>query len=107
MDKKSFHTDARGFHITFPNGVRLSTQFAAGNYCENYNSREWEATDNSSNDCEIAIIGADGVWLTDIILQCGDDIKGYIPIEEWLSVVDKCKNYLPNTPQHNTNIIGD
>jgi len=29
-------TQGKGFHLNFPNGVTLSTQFGAGNYGDNY-----------------------------------------------------------------------
>jgi len=34
--KKFRITHNKGFHITFPNGLTLSTQFGGGNYCENH-----------------------------------------------------------------------
>lgn len=33
-------TGNRGFHIMFPNGIILSTQFGYGNYCDNYDKNE-------------------------------------------------------------------
>ena len=91
-------TSGKGFHITFPNGVTLSTQIGWGNYCSNYGfkgSYEEMATKNSweSHDCEIAIWNKDGNWITNKIVEDCDQVKGYIEIEEWLKIFDKCKRY--------------
>jgi hypothetical protein len=90
-------TDGKGFHITFPNGVTLSTQIGYENYCENYkitedfekqiNKNDWE-----SKDCEIAIWDKNR-WLTNKILNNGDDVEGHVKIDRWLEIFEKCKNY--------------
>lgn len=59
-------TNSKGFHLTFPNGVTLSTQFGGGNYCDNYNFPiGTEKKENmKSNDSEIAIWNSKGEWIT-------------------------------------------
>jgi hypothetical protein len=95
-------TSGKGFLITFKNGVTLSTQIGYYNYCDNYfsddksfdkiqelvNKNDWE-----SKNCEIAIWDKDGNWLTDKILNIGDDVCGYVELDEWLEILEKCKNY--------------
>jgi hypothetical protein len=89
-------TENRGFKITFPNGLILSTQFGPGNYGTNHDAsfftdrREgFEATQ-----VEIAVFKAsDRDFLTRQVLGHDDDVKGYVDINEWLEIVDKVKNY--------------
>lgn len=102
--RKTFRTCGnKGFHITFPNGCTLSTQFGWGNYCENYNLKENEVldvfkhmreNDVASNDCEIMM------WLensdrsiTDEWSKNGDSVQGHVDINQWLSAFDFCRNY--------------
>lgn len=93
----------RGFHITFPNGVMLSTQFGWGNYCENYNSdltptEEMKKTDWESDDAEIAIIAPEG-WITKKFKDKGDDVLGHVQIKEWLKAFDWARRYRPRKPK--------
>jgi hypothetical protein len=110
MERKSFKiTGSKGFHITFPNGVTLSTQFGWGNYCENYNNEEISIfrslnnenmPDVESNDCEVAIwVGKsdDGThkWITNECEFCEseDSVEGHVKIDKWLNIFEWCKNY--------------
>lgn len=86
---------AGGFHITFPNGVTLSTQFRWGNYCENYNSNEFDKTSWESNNAEIAIWGPGKVWITEEFEDKGDDVIGYVSFEKWLKIFDWCRQHEP------------
>jgi len=82
--------DGHGFSMTFANGVTVSVQFGAGNYCGNYPSgiagQEKPHGRHSSPDAEIAILGpkpTDPVtrrpWLTkDFDPAHGDDVKGWV-----------------------------
>lgn len=59
-------TDGKGFHIEFENGITVSVQFGAGNYCQNYNSRETvlqTGGNMTSMDAEVAIWDKEGNWL--------------------------------------------
>jgi len=104
-ERKSFEVNynrARGFKITFPNGIVLSTQFGMTNYCEN---RETYISNKeniqNSNDAEVAIWHKDNPdeWLTremykDVFgSELCDDVIGYINIAEWLEIFEWCKNY--------------
>jgi hypothetical protein len=87
-------TFSKGFHITFPNGVTLSTQFGWGNYCENRDMSSRETPDPLvSKNAEIAIWNEKEEWITDEILKNGDMVQGYVDIVEWLEIIEKCKNY--------------
>jgi len=96
-------TGSRGFHLLFENGIILSTQFGGGAYCENYDMEigsEQRLHRLESKDVEIGIF-EDGVggWLTkQAYLECfdediGDDVKGYVKLPEWLTVLDWCRSY--------------
>lgn len=93
--KKTFRTcDNKGFQITFPNGVTLSTQFGWANYCEHYDDPmpdfKLRAPDIESNDAEIAIFGPNGKWLTREFKDRDDDVIGRVRIAEWLMAFKFC-----------------
>src|SRR5258708_3963724 len=102
-DMKNFSTKGnKGFYIKFPNGVLLSTQFGYANYCSNYfhvpvPSIEKIANrpDCSSDDCEVAIIGPDGAWITGQYDPENHQVIGYVDIKRWLEIVEWCKNWKP------------
>lgn len=91
-------TQNKGFHITFPNGVTVSTQFGAGNYCDNHYAPVSfeERKDTSSSDCEIGIWRKkDYAWCTSEVLKVagltdkygGDVVVGYVSPEDWLKII--------------------
>ncbi|MBE9541538.1 MAG: hypothetical protein IMF01_04400 [Proteobacteria bacterium] len=93
-------TYCKGFHITFPNGLTLSTQFGSGNYCDNHDIEIGVKTQKvKSQNVEIAIWDKEGAWLTKQTYEekfnkeIGDDVAGYVEIEEWLEIVDWCREY--------------
>lgn len=46
----------KGFHMSFENGLTVSVQFGAGNYCDNYHDMDFFSDkDAQSSDAEIAI----------------------------------------------------
>ena len=99
-------TQGTGFHIVFPNGVVLSTQFGYRNYCENQDNIEYGGYNGipnfvESNDVEIAIWLSDNPdkWITREMAkdvfgeELHDDVMGWINIADWLKIVEWCKNY--------------
>jgi hypothetical protein len=108
--RKAFKTcDNKGFHITFPNGVTLSTQFGWANYCENYDDNYGKGNfekvfedqrdkGRSSNDAEIAIFTEDGDWITAEWSKNDDTVQGRVTIDQWLSALDFCRNWKPKSP---------
>lgn len=96
-EKKTFSSYGGGFHITFKNGVTLSTQYSVGNYCENRGGLGDDFGRDkvfNSNNCEIAIWDKEGEFLTKKILpDNGDDVKGWVELEEWFEILQKCKEY--------------
>lgn len=105
--RKTFKTcDNKGFQITFPNGVTLSTQFGWGNYCENYDKPNQFGDDVfkiqrengcESNNAEIAIFTSSGRWITDEWRDKGDNVIGHVYVDEWLSAFDFCRKYKSKT----------
>lgn len=87
-DKTGFAiTGARGFHVTFKNGVTVSVQFGAGNYCEHHvrdismigkekNHSPWE-----SIDAEVAMWDKEGAWLTGQYFE-DDQVHGWLAPDE-------------------------
>lgn len=52
-------TMRKGFHMTFENGLEVSVQWGAGNYCENHFPADRDfsfSKDARSSDAEIAVI---------------------------------------------------
>lgn len=97
--KKHFQTcDNKGFHLTFDNGLTLSTQFGPGNYGDNYDKPfHFSGTDiprsYDADQVEVAIIGSDGAWVTKQYRDDGDDVLPRVEFDEWLKIVDWCKNW--------------
>ncbi len=91
----------KGFHITFPNGVTVSTQFGGGNYSSNYNAEiKAISSDMSANTVEFAAWDKDGKWVTKQILRrlrlkTHDDVEGYVDIKLWLRLCDTARKLKP------------
>lgn len=100
-------TGNRGFHITFPNGITLSTQFGWGNYCNNYDKNELMGPnyligklDLMCEDAEVAIFCKE-TWLTEDMhrevfeFELGNNVMGHVNINQWLKILDWCKSNSP------------
>ena len=111
-DVKSFMVmKGRGFHINFPNGIRLSTQIGAECYCEHYDSHPCDCPPINkdgnrigvvqSDDAEIQLSGG-GATLAKCMQELfaddeeySDDILGYVKIDDWLEIVRWCMDFKP------------
>ena len=101
METKCFRiTGNRGFHITFPNGVTLSTQFGYGNYCGDYPESMNQSIEDvmerkpaSSNDVEVAIWDKERTWITDKYIGEDEQVIGFVSMKEWLKIFDGARNY--------------
>jgi len=83
-------TYARGWHLTFSNGVTVSVQFGPGNYCQNRHLSIDDPSGYASRlhalECpsaEVAVWDRSGKWITkDIAKALGldesDDVLGYV-----------------------------
>lgn len=105
-------TECRGFHITFPNKVTLSTQFGYIHYCENRCNEKYNEeniikfvtehktlTNIESNTVEIGIWDKEGRWITKEMAKdvfdkdIADDVIGWVTIEDWIKIFEWCKEY--------------
>ena len=86
-------TRNHGFQMTFENGITISVQFGAGNYCErkgatvSYRGDMDAATPIvESNNAEIAIWDKDGKWFN----FGSDTVKGWVDANEVAEWIHKC-----------------
>lgn len=101
-----FSASGRGFHIHFPNGLTISTQFGGGNYCANRDrlpiGAEREMYRVDCENAEVAIFNTDGQggWRTkEIALAAGlgeqsDDVIGWVDFNDWLKLFDAARAFL-------------
>lgn len=98
MSKKFVSTMRKGFHMTFENGLTLSVQWGAGNYCDNHFPKDMDFTfskDAESNTAEIAIIYPDGEFLNPADFGIGDSdgmVAGYLTPEQVADLMYRVKN---------------
>jgi len=90
----------KGFHIKFPNGITLSTQFGPGNYGDNYDDPfimpdGKEKRSYQYFESEVAAWDEKGKWITDEYRPGSGGVIGYLDIGEWLKFFDWCRNYKP------------
>ena len=96
-------TGGKGFAITTGNGVTVSVQFGAGNYCDARGSAPRRdggspyAHDGASNhqceNAEIAVIFADGKWHN----WGYDDVVGYVAADEVARLIGYCQSWIPGS----------
>ena len=88
-----------GFQLTFENGITVSVQFGYGHYCANRNNRNFSRPQErcSSDNAEVAVIGANGEWLTrEVFEKLGwddpcDDVAGYVAADEVAKLIAACQ----------------
>jgi len=73
----------KGFTMTFKNGITISVQFGAGNYCERRNltapiQGEMQMNTVESKTAEIAIWDKEGTWFS----FGHDTVKGWVEADE-------------------------
>ena len=103
MDTPGFAVnEGKGFTITFPNGITLSTQIGPGNYCENFDMLATAAIPRrmESRTAELAVWGAKGEWITERMMAAlpaelidgrdGDDVVPHAPVALWVAAVAWC-----------------
>lgn len=87
-------TMRKGFHMTFENGLEVSTQWGAGNYCSNHFPADGDysfSKDAESSDAEIAIIYK-GKFLnpqrfTDEKISGDGMVSGYLSAEQVAKII--------------------
>jgi hypothetical protein len=91
-------TYGKGFQITFKNGITVSVQFGAGNYCKNHNLdnnpfRQIPDFTNSPN-AEIAIEDNEGNYITaKFDSQNGQNVIGWCNTDKVMKALNWAQNY--------------
>ena len=107
-------TGGKGFHLTFENGVTISTQFGGGNYCDNHDypivempystegQIKLEAKTPVCPNAEIMIWLEGSESITQEIVKkvlgedAGEDtVAGYIGIDDWTKIIAYLREYKP------------
>lgn len=92
--KKFNSTSNKGFNMTFANGITASVQWGAGNYCDNYFSKDFSfSKEASSNTAEVAAWNENDEWVTNKFCDTCDDVDGYLSPDEVLQFLNSCANY--------------
>lgn len=99
--KKFNSTMRKGFNMTFENGLTISVQWGAGNYCENHDKGDFTCrTDAHSDNAEIAVL-YNGKFLNIepfVPNHCYHDdvVCGWLSPEEVLYAMNKVQAFNPN-----------
>lgn len=92
--KKFNSTSNKGFNMTFANGITASVQWGAGNYCDNYFSKDFSfSKEASSNTAKVAAWNENDEWVTNKFCDTCDDVAGYLSPDEVLQFLNSCANY--------------
>ena len=86
MRKGFVSTMRKGFHMTFPNGLTVSVQWGAGNYCDNHYPEDHDfsfSKDAKSDTAEAAVIDASGEFIDpqtffDYEIYSDGEVVGYL-----------------------------
>lgn len=96
---KFVSTMRKGFQMTFENGLTVSVQWGAGNYCDNhYNMDFLYGKDMRSNTAEVAVMQGDRFLNANNFMNpedadwC-DDVVGYLSPEQVVDFLANAKNY--------------
>ena len=88
----------KGFLVTFPNGITLSTQFGGGDFCMNFDDPVENYTEGKQSvDAEIAVVDKEGNWRTREVMTLSgeieplDNVVGHVTVDLWCRVVDACR----------------
>ena len=103
MRKGFVSTMRKGFHMTFENGLTVSVQWGAGNYCDNHFPNDMDFTfskDAESNTAEIAVFGEDGEFInpqTFFLYEISTDgeVAGWLDPSQVVDLLTNVRNY-PN-----------
>lgn len=100
--KKKFNSTLRkGFNMTFENGLTISVQWGAGNYCDNHDNGDFTCrTDARSDTAEIAVLYNGEFLDIDQFLPEGaysdGTVCGWLSPEEVLYAMNKVQAFNPN-----------
>lgn len=96
--KKFASTMRKGFHMTFENGLTVSVQWGAGNYCDNYDDMDFSCSkDMMSDTAEVAVMQGRKFLYANRFLNpeesdgC-DQVVGYLSPEQVVDLLVNVKN---------------
>jgi len=96
--KKFVSTMRRGFHMTFENGLTVSVQWGAGNYCDNHNDVDFSCSKDARSDtAEVAVMQGRKFLNANHFLNpedadwC-DEVVGYLSPEQVAELLVSVKN---------------
>lgn len=99
--KKFVSTMRKGFQMTFENGLTVSVQWGAGNYCDNRFPDDMDfscSKDARSDTAEVAVmrnfkfLNANN-FLPEEDADWMDDVVGWLTPEQVVGLLERVKNY--------------
>ncbi len=104
MRKGFVSTMRKGFQMTFPNGLTVSVQWGAGNYCDNYFPEDMDfsfSKDAKSDTAEIAVIDPRGEFIDpqrffDYEIRSDGMVAGYFDPSQVVELLANVRDW-PNT----------
>lgn len=103
MKKGFVSTMRKGFHMTFPNGLTVSVQWGAGNYCDNHFPKDRDFTfskDAESDTAEVAVINSRGKFIDpqrffDYEIYSDGEVAGYFTPSQVVELLANVRDW-PN-----------
>ena len=103
MRKGFVSTMRKGFHMTFPNGLTVSVQWGAGNYCDNHFPKDRDFTfskDAESDTAEVAVIDERGEFIDPqqffgYEINSDGDVAGYLDPSQVVELLANVRDW-PN-----------
>ena len=103
MSKKFVSTMRKGFHMTFENGLTVSVQWGAGNYCDNHFPKDRDFTfskDAESDTAEAAVIDQHGKFIDpqrffDYEINSDGDVAGWLDPSQVVDLLANVRDW-PN-----------
>ena len=95
-------TERKGFQITFENGLTVSVQWGAGNYCSNYYDRDYRAVIDKESTTAEAAVWSENCWVNAMDFLTGEfpteyqgyaEVAGYLSADEIAELLISVKNY--------------
>lgn len=99
--KKFVSTMRKGFHMTFENGLTVSVQWGAGNYCDNHFPDDMDFScrkDAQSDTAEVAVMHGRKFlnanhFLPEEETDWCDDVVGWLTPEQVVNLLVNVKNF--------------
>lgn len=99
MKKGFVSTMRKGFQMTFPNGLTVSVQWGAGNYCDNYFSEDYTfSKDAESDTAEVAVLNSQDEFIDpqrffDYEINSDEMVAGHLTPSQVVELLANIQNY--------------